>query len=127
MVVVQWQLPVSYTHLDVYKRQPVYALVSLVFLIIYKMKIVDEIIVVGINILLFTSIVFNIFDSNLPFSKSFEVGEKPEGGGKGIFSLVIMGAFVLGHFILTKIPYGTYIYIPIGLIISKIIWNKCIV
>ncbi|MGJ0845490.1 hypothetical protein ACR77J_02270 [Tissierella praeacuta] len=106
---------------------PVYALVSLVFLIIYKMKIVDEIIVVGINILLFTSIVFNIFDSNLPFSKSFEVGEKPEGGGKGIFSLVIMGAFVLGHFILTKIPYGTYIYIPIGLIISKIIWNKCIV
>lgn len=106
---------------------PVYVLVSLVFLIIYKMQIVEQIIVVGINILLFTIIVFNIFDSNLPFSKSFEIGDKPEGGGEGIFSLIIMGLFVLGHFILTKIPYGAYIYIPVGLVISKIAWNKCIV
>ncbi|WP_353097584.1 hypothetical protein [Tissierella praeacuta] len=106
---------------------PVYFLVSLVFLIIYKMQIIDQITVIGINILLFTIIVFNIFHKNLPFSKSFETGEKPEGGGEGIFSLIIMGLFVLGHFILTKIPYGTYIYIPIGLVIGKIAWKKCIV
>lgn len=106
---------------------PVFTLVGLIFLIIYKMQVVDQIIVIAINMLLFTIVAFKQLDNNLPFSKAFEISENPGGGGKMIGSMFIMGLFALGHFILTLIPYGVYIYIPIGLIGSKIAWDKSIV
>ncbi len=106
---------------------PVFILVSLIFLIIYKMNIVDQIIVAGINMLLYIIIVFKILDNNLPFSKAFEITENPGGGGNILISLFIMAVFAFGHYILTRIPYGVYAYIPIGLIASKIAWSKCIV
>ncbi|WMM24929.1 hypothetical protein RBU61_18680 [Tissierella sp. MB52-C2] len=104
---------------------PVFVLVSLIFLIIYKMQIVDQMIVVGINMLLFTIIEFKILDKNLPFSRAFEVTEGP-GGYNILISIFIMGMFILGHYILTRIPYGVYAYIPVGLIISKVAWKKCV-
>ncbi len=105
---------------------PVFILVSLIFLIIYRMKIVDQLIVAGINMLLYIIIVFKILDNNLPFSKAFEVTENPGGGGNILISLFIMAVFAFGHYILTRIPFGVYAYIPIGLIVSKISWSKCI-
>lgn len=104
---------------------PVFILVSLIFLIIYKMQIVDQLIVVGINMLLFTIIEFKILDKNLPFSRAFEVTEGP-GGYNILIGIFIMGIFILGHYILTRIPYGVYAYIPVGLIISKVAWKKCV-
>ncbi len=105
---------------------PVFILVSLIFLIIYKMQIVEHVIVAGINMLLYIIIEFKILDNNLPFSKAFEITENPVGGGNILVGLFIMGLFVLGHYMLTIIPYGVYAYIPIGLIVSKIAWGKCI-
>lgn len=104
---------------------PVFILVSLIFLIIYKMQIVEQIIVAGINMLLFIIIEFKILNKNLPFSKAFEVTEGP-GGYNIIIGILIMGVFVLGHYILTRIPYGAYIYIPVGLIATKAVWKKCV-
>lgn len=105
---------------------PVFILVSLIFLIIYRMQIVEHVIVAGINMLLYIIIEFKILDNNLPFSKAFEITENPVGGGNILVGLFIMGLFVLGHYMLTIIPYGVYAYIPIGLIVSKIAWGKCI-
>lgn len=106
---------------------PVFALVSLIFLIIYKLQIVDQIIVIGINMLLFTIIIFNKLGKDLPFSKAFEITENPGGSGTMLTAMFFMGIFALGHFTLTIIPYGIYIYIPVGLIACKIVWNKGIV
>jgi hypothetical protein len=104
---------------------PVFILVCLIFLIIYKMQIVDQLIVAGINMLLFIILEFKILDKNLPFSRAFEVTEGP-GGHNILIGIFIMGVFVFGHYILTRIPYGVYTYIPVGLIISKVAWKKCV-
>lgn len=106
---------------------PVFALVSIIFLIIYKMQIVNQVIIFAINMLLFTIIQFKLTDNSLPFSKAFEITENPGGGGKMLVALFIMGLFAFGHFVLTIIPYGLYIYIPIGLMVGKVAWSKCIV
>ena len=106
---------------------PVFILVSLIFLIIYKMKIVDQIIVAGINMLLYIIIVYKILDNNLPFSKAFELTQDSSMKGTMLVALFIMGLFAFVHYILTRIPYGVYAYIPIGLIVSKISWSKYIV
>lgn len=105
---------------------PVFMLVGLIFLIIYKMAIIDQVIIVGINMLLFTIIVFRMLDNDLPFSKAFETTENPAGVGNMLVSMFIMALFAFGHYMVNIIPYGIYIYIPIGLIVSKVAWNKSI-
>lgn len=106
---------------------PVFTLISLIFLIIYKMQIIGQIIVVGINMLLLTIIIFKKLCKDLPFSKAFEITENPGGGGDMLGAMFLMGIFAFGHFLLTIIPYGICIYIPIGLIVSKIAWKKVLV
>lgn len=105
---------------------PVYLLVSIGFLILYRMEIIDQLIVVGINMFLFIIIIFNRMGEFLPFSKAFQVSENPSGGVKVFFTLFLMAGFALLHFIITMIPYGTYIYIPLGLIGSKLFWKRAI-
>lgn len=106
---------------------PVYIFVAVIFLILYKMKIIDQMIVVGINMLLYTIIVYKMKDEFLPFSKAFGISENTSGGRKSLLTTFLIGVFALIHFLVTKIPYGTYIYIVLGLIIIKFSWKKVIV
>lgn len=106
---------------------PVFILVSSLFLVIYRMQIVEQIIVAGINMLLFIIIIYKSVDEFIPFSKAFQVSESNVGGGTMFFILFLMGLFVGVHFITTLVPYGAYIYIALGLIVSKIAWKKIVI
>lgn len=103
---------------------PIFVLVSVIYLIIYNMSILDHIIVAGINLLLYIIIVFKLLDEYLPFSEAFEVTENSQGGVKAIINMFIIGIFVLLHYVMTLIPYGSYIYMIIGLVIIKIFLSK---
>lgn len=105
---------------------PVFLLVSLIFLIIYRMQIVDQILVVAINLLIYTIIVYRSKKNFIPFSKAFEVSENTSGARNSLSTLFLIAGFALSHYILTKMSYGTYIYIVLGCILSKIYWKKAI-
>lgn len=105
---------------------PVFLLIGIIFLILYKMQIIDQMIVAGINMFLFIIIFFRSMDEFLPFSKAFEVSENPTGGAKIFFTMFLMALFAMIHFIITLKPYGAYIYIPVGLIASRIAWKKAV-
>lgn len=103
---------------------PIFALVSVIYLLIYKMSIVDHIIVAGINLLLYIMIIFKLLDEYLPFSEAFEVTDNNQGGVKAIVHMLIMGIFVLLHYGITLISYGTYLYMMIGIVIIKILLSR---
>lgn len=101
---------------------PLFVLVSIIFLFIFKTKIIPHIIIIYLNMLLATSIIFKINNKGLPFSKAFEVTEK-SGFGELILSFLTMGALFGAHFIFEKINYGVYIYLIIALIGNIIGWK----
>lgn len=105
---------------------PVYIFVAMVFLLLYKMQIIDQILVAGTNMFLYTIVVFRMMGEFLPFSKAFEVTENTTGGRKEFLILLLIAGFALIHYLITMTSYGTYIYIPLAIIISRFAWKKAI-
>lgn len=102
---------------------PVFLLISIVFLFIYKWVIIFNLITTYLILMLYTRISFMFVEKNIPFSKAFEVSQS---GGNFIYmtiSLLIIGSLGFIHFMLSKVSYGLYIYIPILIISNLIFWN----
>ena len=102
---------------------PVFLLIGIVFLFIYKGTIIVNLIITYLILMLYTRISFMFVERNLPFSKAFEVSES---GGNFIYmmiSILIIGALGGIHFMASRISYGPYVYIPILIIANLIFWN----
>lgn len=95
---------------------PVIMVVAIVFLIIFQFKIIDHLIIVYLNLLLGTIIVFKLFKKDLPFSRAFQTTEKRNGLSKTLLSLAAIGLLVALHFFSTMITFGPYIYLILQLI-----------
>ena len=107
------------THLVV----PVYIIVSIIFAIIFKGKIILDLVVVLLSILLFTLICFKITEKRLPFSSSFEEMEK--GRSFAVLSLFLMlGIFVGAHYIASLFDYGLITIVIILGLTNIIAWRK---
>lgn len=106
---------------------PVVLLISFIFLMIFKFKIIDQLIIVYLNLILATFIVFILFKKDLPFSRAFETTERRNGFFKLLLSVVAIGILVLIHYFSHRIGFGSYIYLFIQIIVifvsSKYIFN----
>ncbi len=102
---------------------PVYIVIGLIFLLIFKSKIALDLIIVYLNLLLLSTIVFRIQKIDLPFSLAFET----TGGKNGLLELfltiMVLGILFGLHYGATRIIYGAYIYILILLITNMISWK----
>ena len=102
---------------------PVFLLLAIVFLFIYKWPIILNLIITYLILMLYTRISFIFVEKNMPFSKAFEVSQS---GGNFIYTMVcvmIIAALAWTHFMASKISYGLYIYIPVLIIANLIAWN----
>ena len=102
---------------------PVFLLIGIVFLFVYKWSIIPNLIITYLILMLHTRISFVFVEKNLPFSKAFEVSQS---GGNFIYTmvcLIIIGALAWTHFMAGKISYGLYMYIPVLIIANLIAWN----
>ena len=106
---------------------PVVLLISFIFLMIFKFKIIDQLIIVYLNLILATFIVFILFKKDLPFSRAFETTERRNGFFKLLLSVAAIGILVLIHYFSHRIGFGSYIYLFIQIIVifvsSKYIFN----
>ena len=99
---------------------PVILVVSIIFLIIFKFTIIDQIIVIYLNLILGTFIVFKLFKKDLPFSRPFETAEKRNGFSKIFLSTAAIGLLVLLHYLSLKVKFGLYIYLFLQVIMIYI-------
>ncbi|HZJ99671.1 MAG TPA: hypothetical protein VFC79_06680, partial [Tissierellaceae bacterium] len=84
-------------------------------------------IIVYLNLILGTFIVFILFKKDLPFSRAFETTERRNGFLKLLLSVAAIGILVLIHYFSHRIGFGSYIYLFIQIIVifvsSKYIFN----
>lgn len=102
---------------------PVFFIESLIFIGIFGIRIVPDLILVFLNMLLYIVICFRTFSKAMPFSEPF--GTAQQGEGLVIIPIMLLlGVLALIHLFCTTISYGVYIYIIIALIINIIAWKK---
>lgn len=101
---------------------PVYLLLSIVFIFIFGVRILPDLIIVLIDSFMYTMICFIVLKKAVPFSEAFETVGQSEGWK--IFLLFIPIAALAGiHFLSMSIPYGLYINIVITFIVNILVWK----
>lgn len=101
---------------------PIYLLLSVVFLLIFGMRIVPDLIIVLLNSCLYTIICFLTMKKVLPFSESFDAVKQSD-GWKVFLLYLIVGVFTGIHYLSISINYGIYGYIVLIFITNLLIWK----
>ncbi|WBL13697.1 hypothetical protein [Sutcliffiella sp. NC1] len=102
---------------------PIYLTLSVIFMFIFGVRILPDLLLVLVNACNFSIICFYILNKGLPFSESFDSSN--EGSGTIIFlTMLIVGLFAGIHLISTLINFGQYIFIVISLITLIVLWKK---
>ena len=102
---------------------PVFIAVGSIFLLVFKGRIIMDVVIVYFNIMLFTKITFNFMEKSLPFSEAFSVSRQREnlmGMLAGYFIVAILAGI---HYAASNFSYGLYIYLIAILISNLVLWN----
>ncbi|WP_407269460.1 hypothetical protein [Radiobacillus sp. PE A8.2] len=103
---------------------PIYVILSIIFVSIFSFRIWEDLIIVLIVSCIYTVICFKVLNqTTLPFTQSFDAIQQSE-TGKIFMLMFIMGGFAIVHYISTIIPFGTYIYMVVLLVVNVFIWKK---
>ncbi|WP_368659402.1 hypothetical protein AB3Z07_12590 [Metabacillus halosaccharovorans] len=102
---------------------PVYLLLCVLFLTLFGVKVLPDLIVVFINSCLYAVICFMILKKSLPFSESFE--HVNQNNGALVFGLMLIAGLFAGlHFISTLFSYGIYVYLVISIVTLWMLWKR---
>jgi ABC-2 type transport system permease protein len=101
---------------------PVYLILSILFLALFGIKILPDLVVVFINACLYAVICFMILKKSIPFSESFD--QLQNSNSAIVFGLMLFVALFAGlHYVSTLYSFGIYLYLGIVAIILGIIWR----
>lgn len=102
---------------------PLIILVSVIFMAVYGLRIIPDIIVLLLSICIYTVIAFLMLRKALPFSEPYQVSRN----GESMKIVVLMGILALFagvHLISTFISYGVYIYMLLLIIGNILGWRR---
>ncbi len=102
---------------------PVYLLLSIVFIYLFGIRILPDVILIFINACLYAVVCFLLFKKSIPFSESFDAYS--QGFGGIIFVLMLFVALFAGlHYVSMLFPFGLYIYLLISAAVLYLLWKK---
>ncbi|WP_312369663.1 hypothetical protein [Lachnoclostridium sp.] len=102
---------------------PLYVLECIIFTWIFGARIIPDLIVVLLNIFIYTVICFKKLKIELPFTRPFEPGQEGNQGAV-ILLMLVLGILCLIHYLCKRVTFGIYIYIPVALIINVALWRR---
>lgn len=102
---------------------PIFLILSTLFIWIFSFRILPDLLVVLLVAIAMTLVSYRILNGEVyPFSSSPE--HTQDASGLKVFgSMLVIGFFVIVHFIFSKIPYGLFAYILILIIGILIGWK----
>lgn len=103
---------------------PLYLCESVVFILIYGVEVIPNLIIALLYLTLIIPIFFRASKMAHPFSEEFKVVKGGEGFVSVFFSLLIIGVGVGAHWLSTLIPFGIWVYCLILLVVSLLVWNS---
>ncbi len=89
---------------------PIYLIDAAVFLGIFGIHIIPDLVIVFWSMLIFTMICFWLVPKKLPFSEPFQTGQQSQ-AITGMFLMLLIAVFAGTHFLATIIPYGRIFYL----------------
>jgi len=101
---------------------PVYIILSAIFIVIFGVKVIDDLLVVFVTAILFTVICSNYLKGTLPFSESFADAQQ-SGGLKVFLATLCIAAFTGIHLAVTFIPFGVLIYLIVLAPVTIFSWR----
>lgn len=103
---------------------PLYLILSIIFLFIFSIRILPDLVVVFITAILHTLFSYKVLNNQkYPFSKLFESTKQ---GGTTMISFLLMlvvGLFFVVHLFFSQMHYGVYVYLVILIITTIILWR----
>ncbi|AJS60484.1 hypothetical protein [Paenibacillus sp. IHBB 10380] len=102
---------------------PLYILESVVFLYIFGLRIIPDIVVVGLSVGIYVLISFRVLRKALPFSEPYQATQSNE-GLKLFFLIGVLVAFIGVHLLFTTMSYGVYIYMILLIGVNIVGWRK---
>ncbi|WP_088043410.1 hypothetical protein [Bacillus sp. EAC] len=102
---------------------PVYFVLSLIFIGIFGIRIIPDLLIVFVTSILYSVICSHDFKGSLPFSESFD-DAKQNSGLKIILALILAGLFAGVHFAVTFIPYGVFFYLVLLITVTFFSWKR---
>lgn len=101
---------------------PVFLLQALIFIMLFGVRIVPDMVIVVLNAIVYTNICYKGMAKSLPFSESFSSAAK-DSGLKMIPILLVVIVIAGLHFGISMLPYGQYIYMAVLLILCIWLWT----
>lgn len=103
---------------------PVYLLLSVIFIVLFGIRVLPDLIVVFFNACTYAVICFMLLKKSIPFSESFDQYNQNSNSAL-IFGLMLFVALFAGlHFVSTLVSYGIYLYLVFAILCLGIIWKK---
>lgn len=101
---------------------PIYSIESIIFIAIFGVRILPDLVIVFLNILLFVIFSFSIIKKGLPFSEPFGIANQSE-GLIVIPLMMVLTVIAAIHFGCTFIPFGRLIMGVVVLSINLFVWR----
>ncbi|PMC35899.1 hypothetical protein CJ195_16705 [Bacillus sp. UMB0899] len=102
---------------------PVYLLLCVLFIVLFGVRILPDLLLVFSSACLYAIICFTIIEKTLPFSESFEANQTSNGAL--MFGLMLLASVFAGlHFLSTLFSFGLYLYLIISIVSLWLIWRK---
>ncbi|MBS4207225.1 hypothetical protein [Bacillus sp. FJAT-50079] len=102
---------------------PVYLLLSAVFIALFGVRVLPDLVVVFLNACIYAVICFMILQKSIPFSESFEQYNQNSNGAIAFGLMLFVALFAGLHFVSTLFSYGIYLYLVIIIICLAILWK----
>lgn len=102
---------------------PIYLLFCIIFLFIFGLRILPDLIVVFLVACIFAVICFIIFKKSLPFSQSFDSYTQYTGCVIFVGLIFLTGIFAGLHWIALQFPFGIYAYLLLVAFCLIILWH----
>ncbi|MHB1627222.1 MAG: hypothetical protein ACYCVB_02420 [Bacilli bacterium] len=101
---------------------PIYLVESVVFVAIFGIHIIPDLVVACLSMLLYAVICLQFTRTSLPFSEPFQVVQQSQ-RYVGLLLLLLIGVFAAIHFVFTLIPFGVYIYMFLLVLLNGAVWG----
>ncbi|MNC31809.1 hypothetical protein D3C75_801440 [compost metagenome] len=102
---------------------PLFAIEGAIFMWLFGVRLVPHLIIVLLSLLVYSVICFRLLPRALPFSEKYSAARQKEFTGGAFMQLFILMFFAALHYLVTLIPFGIYIYVPILVIANWWIWS----
>lgn len=102
---------------------PIFVLLSILFTIIFGLRIIPDLLIVLLSSTLITYVCAKLLLNSLPFSESFDDAQKDTGLKMLPFMLVI-GVFYGVHYLTLQVPGGALVYTIVLIVINILVWSR---